>query len=170
MLREPAAATESSGVRRGFEDGFGRRYRPAARLDSDTPLEILCFRHEITDVPAFEFALRERVARLSDFQHPSFARIRKVDRLNDERGTVTLMADGVDGDRLIEVLTDVERTGRVLDLNSALYLVRQLISAIAALHQHARVAHGAIAPERLFVTPRGRLLIVEYTWARHSSS
>ena len=133
MLHEPAAATESSGVRRGFEDGFGRRYRPAARLDSDTPLEILCFRHEITDVPAFEFALRERVARLSDFQHPSFARIRKVDRLNDERGTVTLMADGVDGDRLIEILTDVERTGRVLDLNSALYLVRQLISAIAGI-------------------------------------
>ncbi len=163
MLHEPAAATESSGVRRGFEDGFGRRYRPAARLDSDTPLEILCFRHEITDVPAFEFALRERVERLSDFQHPSFARIRKVDRLNGERGTVTLMADGVDGDRLIEVLTDVARTGRVLDLNSALYLIRQLISAIAALHQHARVAQGAIAAERLFVTPRGRLLIVECT-------
>ena len=163
MLHVSVPASESSGVRRGFEDGFGRRYRPAARLDSDTPLEILCFRHEITDVPAFEFALRERVARLSDFHHPSFARIRKVDRLNDERGTVTLMADGVDGDRLIDVLMDVERTGRVLDVNSALYLVRQLLSAIAALHQHARVAHGALAPERLFVTPQGRLLIVEYT-------
>jgi hypothetical protein len=162
MLREPAAAPESVGVRRGFEDGLGRRYRPAARLDSNTNLEILCFRHEITDVPAFEFALRERVARLSDFQHPSFARIRKVDRLNGERGTVALLADGAAGDRLIQILADVERTGRVLDLSSALYLVRQLIAAIAALHQHARVAHGAIAPERLFVTPRGRLLVVEY--------
>lgn len=163
MLHVSVPASESSGVRRGFEDGFGRRYRPAARLDSDSPLEILCFRHEITDVPAFEFALRERVARLSDFHHPSFARIRKVDRLNDERGTVTLMADGVAGDRLIDVLMDVEHTGRILDVNSALYLVQQLLSAIAALHQHARVAHGALAPERLFVTPQGRLLIVEYT-------
>lgn len=163
MLRESAAATESSGVRRGFEDGLGRRYRPAARLDSDTPLEILCFRHEITDVPAFEFALRERVARLSDFHHPSFVRIRKVDRLSDERGTVTLMADGAAGDRLIDLLTQVESTGRVLDLSSALYLIRQLISAIAALHQHGRVAHGAIALERLYVTDRGQLLIVEYT-------
>ena len=116
-------------VRRGFEDGLGRRYRPAARLDSDTPLEILCFRHEITAVPAFEFALRERIARLSDFHHPSFARIRKVDRLNDERGTVTLMADGAAGDRLIEILPDVERTGLVLDVHSALSLVRQLLSA-----------------------------------------
>ena len=163
MLHEPAAATESSGVRRGFEDGFGRRYRPAARLDSDTPLEILCFRHEITDVPAFDFALRERVARLSDFHHPSFARIRKVDRLNDERGTVTLMADGVAGDRLIRDSDGCRAHRPILDLNSALCLVRQLLSALAALHQHARVAHGAIAPERLFVTPRGRLLIVEYT-------
>src|SRR5688572_14266382 len=163
MLHVSVPASESSGVRRGFEDGFGRRYRPAARLDSDTPLEILCFRHEITDVPAFEFALRERVARLSDFHHPSFARIRKVDRLNDERGTVTLMGDGVAGERLIDVLMDVERTGRVLDVDSALSLVRQLLSAVAALHQHARVAHGAIAPERLFVTPHGHLLIAEYT-------
>ena len=162
MLSGHAAAAESTGIRRGFEDGLGRRYRPAARLESDTPLEILCFRHELTDVPAFEFALRERVARLSDFHHPSFVRIRKVDRLNDERGTVTLMADAAAGDRLIEILRDVERTGQVLDLRSALHLVRQLVSAVAALHQHVRVPHGALAPERLFVTPRGRLLIVEY--------
>jgi hypothetical protein len=162
MLRETAAATETN-VRRGFEDGLGRRYRPAARLDGDTPLEILCFRHEITDVPAFEFALRERVARLSEFHHPAFARIRKVDRLNDERGTVALMSDGVVGDRLVDILADVERSSQVLDLNAALNVIRQLLTAMAVFHQHARVAHGAIAPERLFVTPRGRVLIVEYS-------
>ena len=161
MLRETAAASEPN-VRRGFEDGLGRRYRPAARLDGDTPLEILCFRHDITDVPAFEFALRERVARLSEFHHPAFARIRKVDRLNDERGTVALMADGVAGDRLIDILADVDRTSQLLDLNSALNLIRQLLAAVAVFHQQARVAHGAIAPERLFLTPRGRLMIVEY--------
>jgi len=163
MLLEPAAARESSGnVRPGFEDGLGRRYRPAARLESDAPLEILCFRHEITDVPSFEFALRERVARFSDLQHAAFTRIRKVDRLNDEHGTVVLMSDGAAGVRLIDILSEVERSGRVLDLNAALSLVRQLVTAISALHRHARVAHGAIAPERLYVTPRGRLLLVEY--------
>ena len=161
MLRIPVTESETSGVRRDFEDGLGRRYRPAARLDSETPLEILCFHHEITAVPAFEFALRERIARLSEFHHPSFARIRKIDRLNDELGTVTLIADGAEGDRLIGILTDVESTGMVLDVHSALSLVRQLIAAVAALHQ-ARIAHGAIAPERLFVTPRGQLVVVEY--------
>ncbi len=70
MLVEPSAPRDTNTVRRGFEDGLGRRYRPAARLDSEAPLEILCFRHEITDVPAFDFALRERVARLSDLHAP----------------------------------------------------------------------------------------------------
>jgi hypothetical protein len=162
MLQVSTSASESSNVRRGFEDGLGRRYRPAARNDSDLPLDILCFRHEISDVPAFDFALRERVSRLSDLQHPAYARIKKVDRLNDERGTVVLMSDGAAGVRLIEILTDVERTARVLDLNAGLYLVRQIVSAIGALHQQARVAHGAIAPERLYVTPRGKLVITEY--------
>lgn len=162
MLQVSASASASSNVSRGFEDGLGRRYRPAARSDSEAPLDILCFRHEISDVPAFDFALRERVSRVSDLQHPCFARIRKVDRLNDERGTVVLMSDGVAGDRLFDILTDVERKGHVLDLNAALYLVRQILSAIGALHQHARVAHGAIAPERLFITPRGRLVITEH--------
>ena len=162
MLQVSTPPSESNNVRRGFEDGLGRRYRPAARNDSDPPLDILCFRHEISDVPAFDFALRERVSRLSDLQHPAYARIKKVDRLNDERGTVVLMSDGAAGVRLIEILADIERTGRVLDLNAALYLVRQVVSAIGALHQHARVAHGAIAAERLYVTPRGKLLITEY--------
>lgn len=162
MLTEPAAPRTSGTVLRGFQDGLGRRYSPAARGDNDAPLEILCFRHEITDVPSFDFALRERVARLSDFRHPYYTRIRKVDRLNDDRGTVALMSDGAPGDRLIGILADVERSGPVLDLNAALYLIRQLVSAIEVLHKHARVAHGAIAPERLFVTPLGRLCIVEY--------
>jgi hypothetical protein len=162
MLPEPSSPRESSAVRPGFEDGLGRRYRPSTRLDTEAPLEILCIRHEITDVPAFEFALRERVARLSDLKHPSFPRIRKVDRLNDERGTVVLMSDGAAGTRLSDILIDRERTGVPVDVQKALSLVRQLMSAIAALHRDARVSHGAIAPERLFVTADGQILLAEY--------
>jgi serine/threonine protein kinase len=162
MSTEQAAVRVSGSVLRGFEDGLGRRYSPVARGDNDASLEILCFRHEITDVPSFDFALRERVARLSSFEHPYYARIRKVDRLNDERATVALMSDAAPGIRLIEMLGEVERGGLVLDLNASLYLLRQLLSAISVLHEHARVAHGAIAPERLFITPLGRLCVVEY--------
>ena len=92
MLRLPVTETDAGGVLRDFEDGLGRRYRAAAPLHAG-PLEVLCFRHSLTAVPAFEFALRERFARLSDFQHPSFVRIRKLDKLNDQHGTVTLLSD-----------------------------------------------------------------------------
>src|SRR5688572_20815382 len=150
MLRVPVTESEASGVLRDFEDGLGRRYRSAALLGSATPVEILCFRHEITIVPAFEFALRERFARLSDFHHPSFARTRKIDKLNDGHDTVTLVSDGAAGDRLIRILTDVEGARPAFDVSAALHLVRQLIEAVAALHQQTHVAHGAIALERLF--------------------
>src|SRR5262249_25505593 len=50
-----------------------------------------------------------------------------------------------------------------VDLDVALCLIRQLVPAVAILHETARdVAHGALGPERLIVTPNGRLLIVEY--------
>jgi hypothetical protein len=162
MLRVPVTESEASGVLRDFEDGLGRRYRSAALVGSASPVEILCFRHELTAVPAFEFALRERFARLSEFQHPSFARIRRIDKLNDGHGTVTLVSDGAAGDRLSRILTEAEGAGPVFDVSLALHLVRQLIAAVAALHHHTRLAHGAIALERLFVTPRGQLIVVEY--------
>jgi hypothetical protein len=161
MLPEQAARTPGT-VTQGFEDGLGRRYSPGTRGDGEAPPEIVCFRHEITDVPSFNFALRERVSRLSGFRHPYYVRILKVDRLNDERGTVALMSEGAPGVRLIEILTDVERGGVVLNLHAALYLTRQLLSAIEVLHEQTRIGHGAVAPERLFVTPRGRLCCVEY--------
>src|SRR4029079_311255 len=47
--------------------------------------------------------------------------------------------------------------------NAALCLLRQLVPSIALLHENARdVAHGIVAPERLIVTPRARLIVVEH--------
>jgi hypothetical protein len=113
-------------------------------------------------VPSFEFSLRERVARLAEFRHPYFARIRKVDRLSDERGTVALMSDCAPGTRLVEILAAVERGGPVLSLDAALSLVRQLSSALTLLHDHTQVSHGAVAAERLIITPNARLFVVEH--------
>ena len=48
-------------------------------------------------------------------------------------------------------------------MNAALCLVRQIVPAIAMLHQNARdVSHGALAPERILVTPNARVVLVEY--------
>ena len=54
-----------------------------------------------------------------------------------------------------------------LDINAALCLIRQLVPAVALLHENARdVAHGLVAPERLIVTPHARLVIVEHVLRR----
>jgi hypothetical protein len=62
-----------------------------------------------------------------------------------------------------EILLASGRGSLVVDVHAALHLIRELINAIGVLHESRNVTHGAIAPERLVVTPRGRLVIVEYT-------
>jgi hypothetical protein len=161
MPTQPSPASGPGILLPAFEDGLGRRYRPVTR-GADTPSEVLCFRHDLTDVPSFEFSLRERVASLAEFRHSYYARIRKVDRLSDELGTVALISDCAPGTRLAEILTAIEHGGPILSIDAALSLVRQLVPAMALLHDHVHVAHGAMGPERLIVTPQARVLIVEH--------
>ena len=51
-----------------------------------------------------------------------------------------------------------------LDKDAALCLIRQLVPAVALLHENARARSrtGSIAPERLVATPHARLVIVEH--------
>lgn len=162
MSMDPAPAPTSDVPVLAFEDGLGRRYRVRSGGTPEAHPEILCFRHELTDIPSFEFALRERVARLSGFQHGYYAKIRRVERLSDGQGTLALVSECAPGIRLSEVLSAIERRHLVFETNAALCLVRQLVPAIALLHQTAHVSHGAIGPERLIVTPHARLFIAEF--------
>ena len=102
------------------------------------------------------FALRERVARLSQFHHPDFTHIKKVDRLNDERGTVALMSDGVKGFRLSEILTDTERLAPPPDVGATLYVVNQLAAAIAGLPEPGAASLPDSDAETDAVPARGR--------------
>src|SRR5262249_38175463 len=144
MNAVPASASSSV----LFQDPLGERRQMADASGSDT-LELLCLRSDLTSVPAFEFALRERVSRLANFRHAYYGRVRSVDRLNDG-ATLALVSDRVPGVRLSELLEVAEQRHLTLDINTALSLIRQLVPAVALLHEHARdVAHGAIGPERL---------------------
>ena len=49
-------------------------------------LELLRFKKEFSDTPAFERALHDRVELLGHFHHPSVATIRGVERLGDGGG------------------------------------------------------------------------------------
>ena len=144
-----------------FTDGLGERVL-AADATTGELLQVLRLRPELTAVPSFEFALRERTARLMNFRHAYYARVRRVDRLSGGGG-LAIVFDHVEGTRLSDVLKIAHQRGLQLDTNAALCLIRQLVPAVSLLHENARDAsHGLIAPERLVVTPHARLVIVEH--------
>jgi serine/threonine protein kinase len=144
-----------------FRDGLGER-----RVTQDAAgvgLEALCLRRELAAVPSFEFALRERVTRLAGFRHAYYGRIRGVERSSEFDQALTVMSDATPGIRLSALLDTSHEQRLPVDLDVALCLIRQLVPAVAILHESARDAsHGALGPERLIVTPNGRLVIVEY--------
>ena len=145
-----------------FQDGLGERRRISDVSGADT-IEQLCLRSELTAIPSFEFALRERASRLANFRHVYFGRVRSVDRLNDAASTLAVVSDSIKGVRLANLLAASERRPMTLDISASVHLIRQLIAAVAVLHENARdVAHGAIGPERIIVTPNARVVLVEY--------
>ncbi|HET7218108.1 MAG TPA: PEGA domain-containing protein [Vicinamibacterales bacterium] len=148
-----------------FCDGLGER---VVAVDGATGelLQILRIRPALTAVPSFEFALRERAARLANFRHAYYARVRRIDRVAVPGPGLSIVSDHVEGTRLSDILRVAYERNLQLDINTALCLIRQLVPAVALLHENAReVAHGLIAPERLIVTPHARLVIVEHVLA-----
>ncbi len=159
---ERAALPLSSPATAAFVDGLGERRQIVDPSGNET-IELLCLRNELAAVPSFEFALRERVSSLANFRHTSYGRVRSVERLADRETALAVVSDHTEGVRLSDMLVNAEERRLGLDINIALCLIRQLVPAVAMLHESARdTAHGAIGPERLVVTPDARLVIVEY--------
>ena len=143
-----------------FEDGFGeRRY---ATGTANEPLEVLKLSSVLSSVSSFDFALRERAARLAGFRHESYARVRTIE-LDRRTSALVVVSDYVPGIRLSTILVEAQKRPVPLEINAVRCLIRQLVSAAAALQEAApEVSNGAIAPERLVITPAGRLIVVEY--------
>jgi serine/threonine protein kinase len=159
---DPAVASSGGPAPYAFTDGLGVRRRVAEPARNE-PVELLCLRAELTSVPSFEFALRERVSHLSAFRHPAYATVRSVERLKSPSSGLVLVSDIVHGARLSDVLAFAEHSNTPLDIDAALCLLRQIVTAVAALHQQkSDVAHGAIAAERIVVTPNARIVMVEH--------
>ncbi len=144
-----------------FQDGFGQR-RLVASTSGDQ-FEALTFRDELTASPVVEAALRERVERLADFQSEHFGRVRGIERAGKAVPRLVLVSDHVPGVRLSTILGAAEAHLLPVEMNAALCLLRQLVHAVAVLHDKAPdVCHGAIGPERIIVTSHARLVLVEY--------
>jgi hypothetical protein len=158
---DPALAAGALPAPNNFHDGLGERRR-VSDATGDI-VERLCLRRELTAIPSFEFALRERAGRLANFRHTYFGRVRSIDRLGDPAATLAVVSEVTRGVRLSQLLTQAEPRPVTIDINAALHLIRQLVSAVAMLHENAPdVAHGAIGAERIIVTSSARVVIVEY--------
>jgi hypothetical protein len=157
---DPAIARTPSSTPVAFQDGLGQR-RLSVSV-SNEPLELLALREELTAVSSFEFALRDRVSRLSAFQSEHYGRVRGVERVGKTGTTLAIVSEHVQGVRLSEILAFAESRLLPIETNAALCLIRQLIHALALLHQKMPdVCHGAVGPERIVVTPQARLVLVE---------
>jgi hypothetical protein len=155
------ATDRTSALQRAvFEDGLGKRHH--AVTPGGDPLEVLELRYELSN-EACEAALRERVNALAGVQSACFARVRGVQRINQNTSKLFVLSDRVNGARLSTVLTVARQPMVALDVNASLCLIRQLVSAVAILHEKMPTfAHGAIAPERIVVTPEARLVVVDH--------
>jgi PEGA domain len=143
----------------GVSDGVGDRLLMFDN-SGNTSLELLRFRPELVAVPGFEEALRERVAVLQAFTHPAFPQVRAVEHL--EGGGLALVSTFTAGKRLAEIFRSPRTRGGVHPAFAA-WLVRDLTTALAELQRQGDgIAHGALTPERIVMTPDGRVMIVEH--------
>jgi hypothetical protein len=155
-LEQPQTAKQlASWYAPGWSDGIGDRLLMFDNTSAPS-LELLRFKRMLAAAPGFEHALRARVERLRRFHHPSFSEIRSVQWL-DGGGSLALVSNHVPGKRLSEILRDAQGPA------FAMALIRQLTPALVLLQEQGDgVAHGALAADRIVVTPEGRLVVVEH--------
>ena len=144
-----------------FRDGLGTRYLWDG---AGGPLEVLTLHSHLGAVSSFESLIQERVARLAQFRQPCYAHVRDVEH-DADASRLAVVSDYVPGVRLSRLLATAEQHFLPLDVDSALCLLRQLLSAVATLHEATPDTwHGALAPERIVITPDASLVIVEHVF------
>src|SRR5687768_12022051 len=144
-----------------FRDGLGDRLlirdahgRPAH--------ECLLIRPELSSVPAFEFALNERLWLVEKFDHPGFLTVRNIVRATGQLTSISLVHDLTGGTRLSDVLARAESGGQPITAGATVFLLKEVLDALAELHrQSGDLAHGAIAAERI-VLADGKVRIADY--------
>ena len=143
-------------------DGFGSRTL-GVDPDSGDEVELLELTATLVANDGFVTALAERVARFATVRHASYAHHRRLDRPSADR--LVLVSDSTSGWRLADLLDAGPRANAPLDVTVVIGLLRQLLPAAALYGRHNRdAAIGALAPERLIVTPQARLVIAEHAF------
>ena len=144
-----------------FRDGLGDRLilrdaqgRPAQ--------ECLLIRSELASIPAFDFALNERLWLVEKFDHPAFLTVRNIARESGRLTSISLIHDLTGGTRLSDVLAKAASSGQPISAGATAFVLKEVLDGLAELHrQSGDLAHGAIAPERI-VLADGKVRIADY--------
>ena len=139
----------------GFRDDLGERENGID--EQGFSIELLRLRKELNSCA---LPLTDRILRLIDFDRPGAARALRVDQ-DDNSPRLILVSERVPGFRLSELLERGAERGVIPDLGAALYLMRRLLTTAAGIQRTTGIAHLAIAPERIVITPRGGVVLVE---------
>ena len=153
----PSPENESSQSSSGYEDGLGRRLLAFDR-ETGGMLERLVLRPELT---AFEQALTDRIGIIATLEDERFARPRAVERHEDR---LTVVSEYVAGRRLSDIIECAAEHGIVAGLDASLGLLLELLPALARLHD-AGLAHGALAPGRVMITPAAQIVLLDSIYA-----
>ena len=145
-----------------FQDGFGSRTR-GVDLETGDDIELLELSSSLVEHPGFVAALSERVVRVANARHASYARVRRLDRPSADR--LVLVSDALPGWRLSELLRVAAEEQISIETTVVIGLLRQLLPAVALYARNNREsAIGNLAPERLVVTRQARLVITEHAF------
>lgn len=108
--------------------------------------------------------LRERVSRLTNLRHIRFVRLRGLEREREDAKRLYVVSDAVSGLRLSRVLELASSLSITVDVDTVLHVMRELLPAAALLHDSRSVTHGAIGPERIIVSDKGRLILADHVF------
>lgn len=139
-----------------FSDGLGVRVR--ALSEAGEPVQRFTLHPAFTPV---QQAVQERVTRLTNLHHVKFGRIRGFEKA-PKGGSPVIVTSDVEGRRLSDVLLLAGHGLVTFDAGQALQVTREVLAALTVLHDSRNVTHGSLAPERVVLTPHGRVVVVEH--------
>ena len=135
-----------------FDDGLGRGCGSSIRAQRAGGHALSSRRADA--VPAFEFALRERVGRLATFRHPCYAAVRSVERLKDPGRRSRSCPTSPSACGCPRCSRFAEAADITLDIDAALCLLRQLVPAVAMLHETCPTSRTARSRPSAWWSPR----------------
>jgi hypothetical protein len=149
---------------RGHADGLGQRV--VSWPAQGPPVEALRLTATLAADEQFVAALPAALAGVAGVSDPRLGGPPGLEHVGDPPRPV-LVAPYIDGRRVTTVLSDAEAAGGRLPTSAALFVVREVFSAVGALHrQAAGTCHGAIGPDRVVVTSDGRVVLVDHALGR----